>query len=84
MSPINRPVKPELINVHQIRGDKNAIIYLKNADHDVVEGLFYTAKRYGIATFIFQGQRFDLLRNRDFSFTVGLSDDQELNPESFT
>lgn len=83
MSPINRTVKPELINVHQIMGDKNAIIYLKSADHDVVEGLFYTAKRYGIATFIFQGQRFDLLRNRDFSFTVGLSDDQELNPESF-
>ena len=83
MAKLNRPSKPELINVHQIEGDKNAIIYLKSADHDIVEGLFYTAKRYGISTFIFQGQRFDLIRNRDFSFTVGLSDDQELNPESF-
>lgn len=75
--------RPELINVHQVVGDADAITYLKNADHDVVEGLFYTSKRYGIATFIFQEQRFDLVRNKDFTFTVRLSDDQILTPEAF-
>ncbi|MEK7537424.1 MAG: hypothetical protein AAB619_00420 [Patescibacteria group bacterium] len=80
--PNDKP-RRELINVHQVEGDKDAIVYLKNADHDVVEGLFYTAKRYGITTLIFQGRRYDLVRNKDFSFTVRLSDDQELTPESF-
>lgn len=73
----------ELINVHQVEGDKNAIIYLKNADHEVVEGLFYTAKKYGKTTFIFSGSQYDILRNKDFSFTIQLSEDQELTPESF-
>lgn len=81
--PSARP-RREMINVHQVQGDKDAVMYLKNADHDVVEGLFYTAKRYGISTFIFQDQRYDLVRNRDFSFTVRLSDDQVLTPESFS
>ncbi len=81
--PTARP-KRELINVHQVEGNKDAILYLKNADHNVVEGLFYTAKRYGISTFIFQDQRYDLVRNKDFSFTVRLSDDQVLTPESFS
>lgn len=74
----------ELINVHQVIGDKEIIRYLKNADHDVVEGFFYTAKRYGINTFIYQDQRYDIVRNKDFSFTVRLSDDQVLTPESFS
>ncbi len=82
--PLERNVpRKELINVHQVMGDKEAIIYLKNADHDVVEGLFYTAKRYGKSTFDFAGQRFDILRNKDFSFTIQLSENQELTPESF-
>lgn len=82
--PLERNVpRKELINVHQVMGDKDAIIYLKNADHDVVEGLFYTAKKYGTATFVFAGQRFDILRNKDFSFTIQLSESQELTPESF-
>lgn len=72
----------ELINVHQVQGDKDALIYLKNADHDIVEGWFYNAKRYGMATFIFQGQQYDLVRNKDFTFTVRLSDEQTLTPES--
>ena len=72
----------ELINVHQVQGDKDALIYLKNADHDIVEGWFYTAKRYGMATFVFQGQKYDLVRNKDFTFTVRLSDEQTLTPES--
>ncbi len=83
MSPRIRQPKRELINVHQIEGDKEAIIYLKNADHNVVEGLFYTAKRYGLATFVFNGLQYEMARNRDFSFIVRLSEDQNLTPETF-
>lgn len=82
----NRYQQPEkqLINVHQVMGDKQAILYLKNADHEVVEGFFYTAKRYGHTTFMFNGEQYDILRNKDFSFTIQKSELQELTPESFT
>lgn len=71
----------ELINVHQVVGDKDVIRYLKNADHDVVEGLFYQAKRYGLVQFWFEDQQYDLVRNRDFSFSVRLTENQNLSPE---
>ncbi len=72
----------ELINVHQVIGDKDVINYLKNSDHDVVEGLFYNAKRFGLATFVFQEQQYHITRNKDFSFTIELSEVQEVTPES--
>lgn len=74
----------ELINVHQVRGDADAIVYLKNSDHDVVEGLFYQAKHTGSVRFEFRGQTYLLTRNRDFSFTIELDKEQTLSPESLS
>lgn len=59
-----------LINVHQVTGDDGAITYLKNADFHVVEGLFLKAKLTGRAEFEFQGEVFQLLKNRDITYTV--------------
>ena len=72
----------ELINVHQVIGDKDVINYLKNADHDVVEGLFYNAKRHGAARFDFGGQQYDIIHNKDFTFSIQLSETQDITPES--
>ncbi|MBI3572916.1 MAG: hypothetical protein HY092_01815 [Candidatus Kerfeldbacteria bacterium] len=80
--PKDRP-RIEYINVHQIRGDKNGILFLKNADHEYVEGLFYDAKRRGAISFETNGVKYDLRRNKDFTFTVALSDDQEMFTEQF-
>lgn len=73
----------ELINVHQVHGEKAAIIFLKSAEKDFVEGLFYTAKRYGRSEFFFRDQRYDVKRNKDASFTVAISEDQSLSTEAF-
>ena len=73
----------ELINVHQVRGDKDAILYLKNAEHEYVEGLFYNAKRYGKSEFYFRGSKYSMLHNKDASFSIELSADQEINTEEF-
>lgn len=73
----------ELINVHQVRGDKDAIVYLKNADHDFVEGLFYTAKRYGRSNFEFRDLQYDMIKNKDSSFTIQLAEEQEVTTEQF-
>lgn len=73
----------ELINVHRVQGDKDAILYLKNADHEIVEGFFYQAKRFGRAEFEFRDLKYVIERNRDFSFTVRLSDEQEVSTEQF-
>lgn len=71
----------ELINVHQVKGDKDAIIFLKQAEHEFVEHLFYTAKRYGRSEFYFRDKKFDIIRNKDFSFSIQLSQDQILATE---
>lgn len=80
--PKDKP-RPEYINVHQIHGDKNGILFLKNADHEYVEGLFYDAKQRGVAIFEANGLKYDLRRNKDFTFSVALSEDQVLFTEQF-
>jgi hypothetical protein len=77
-------IQPQLINVHQVLGDQAAIQYLRNADHEFTEGLFFTAKRYGYTTFMFNGEQYDIRRNHDVSFTVAKSVEQALTTESFS
>lgn len=74
----------ELINVHRVIGDKEVMKFLKNADHEFVEGLFYTAKRYGRSEFFFQDLKYEMLRNRDFSFTVQVAVEQDFSTEQFS
>ncbi len=81
---IPKPETVQLINVHRVIGDHDGIQYLKNADHDVVEGLFSQAKRFGRAQFVYQSMNYDMIRNRDFSFTIRLSEDQDTSPEQFS
>lgn len=75
--------KPELINVHQVYGDKDVIIFLKNADHNFVEGLFYTAKHYGHSEFEFRSMKYDIVRNKDSSFRIAISAEQDFNTEQY-
>lgn len=74
----------ELINVHRVQADKDVMLFLKNAEKDFVEGLFYTAKRYGRSSFQFKGETFDIKKNKDSSFTILLSENQNLTPESLS
>ncbi len=79
---LDRKPQVELINVHRVTAEKEVIRYLKNSEHEFVEGLFYTAKRYGQSEFMFNGLQYILRRNRDFSFTVEVSAEQNLTTES--
>lgn len=81
--PLERPKINELINVHRVIGEKPAIIFLKNSEKDYVEGLFFQAKHMGTATFFFRDLKFEVIRNKDYSFTIRTSQDQELNAEQF-
>lgn len=73
----------ELINVHKVYGATDVIVFLKNAEHNFVEGLFYRAKHTGRTEFIWRGLRYDLVHNRDASFTVSLSEEQDIATEQF-
>lgn len=82
--PLDRKIEDDLINVHRVHGDKNAIIFLKNSEHEYVEGLFYQAKHYGRSLFYFQGLRYDIMRNKDSSFSISMSEEQEINTEQYS
>ena len=68
-----------LIGVHQVNGNGNAIEYLQNSDPKFVEGLFFFAKHYGRSTFEWDGDYYEILRNRNMTFTVNklTSEDQK-------
>ena len=71
------------VNIHQVVGDIDAVNFLKNADYHWVEGLFLRAKMLGRMTFQYRGQVFQLLKNRNLTYTVQLIPDSPLNLESF-
>ena len=62
--------KPMLIGVHQIDGDISAIEYLQNADPNWVEGLFFFAKNYGRATFEWDGDDYEIIKNKNITYTL--------------
>jgi hypothetical protein len=66
------------VNVHMVRGSKEAIDYLLNTDAHVVEGLFWMAKRYGKTDFEYQGSVYELVKNRDLTFTIELKDSEDV------
>lgn len=71
MPVVKKVVKePTLVNIHLVRGDPDAIAYLKNADFHYVEGLFYRAKMHSGIDFDYHGMRFHLAKNRDLTYTV--------------
>jgi len=65
-----RTEKPMLIGVHQVNGDISAIEYLQNSDPKWVEGLFFFAKNYGRATFEWDGDDYEIIRNRNLTYTL--------------
>lgn len=81
---LRRPPSFELINVHRVQAEKEIMLFLKNAEKDFVEGLFYTAKKYGKSSFQYKGDTYDILRNRDASFNIVYSENQNLTPESLS
>lgn len=80
----HQPPGFELINVHRVQAEKEIMLYLKNAEKDYVEGLFYTAKRYGKSSFQYKGDTYDIKRNKDSSFSIVFSENQNLTPESLS
>ncbi|MFA6511710.1 MAG: hypothetical protein WCV86_01095 [Patescibacteria group bacterium] len=74
MKPIKRPV---LINVHQVVGDEDAIEFLRNADKEFVEGLFFQAKMFGVAPFEFKDRKHELVRNKNLTYSVNVIEDDD-------
>lgn len=77
------PLKPELINVHKVFASKDIIAYLRLGDQDVTEGLFYQAKRWGRVTFAYRGRNYDIVKNKDGSFSINISPEQDINTEEY-
>lgn len=59
-----------MVNIHQVTGDYYAIEFLKNADFRWVEGLFLRAKQLGKSEFDYHGQLFQLVKNRNLTYSV--------------
>ncbi|MBI5405050.1 MAG: hypothetical protein HY976_02390 [Candidatus Kerfeldbacteria bacterium] len=70
------------VNIHMVNGDVEAINFLKNADYHWVEGLFLRAKMLGRMLFEYHGQQYQLLKNRNMTYTVELVPESPLNLES--
>ena len=79
---LERPKITELINVHKVTGEKEAILFLKNAEKEFVEGVFYQAKHFGKGQFICKDVLYDVIRNKDYSFSILENPDQNLSSES--
>ncbi len=59
-----------MVNIHQVNGEVEAIRFLKNADFHWVEGLFLRAKQTGRTEFDYHGLVFELIKNRNLTYTV--------------
>ncbi|MFA5070386.1 MAG: hypothetical protein WC528_03835 [Patescibacteria group bacterium] len=59
-----------LVGVRQVNGNIMAIEYLQNSDPKYIDGLFFFAKRYGRATFEWEGDVYEIIRNRNITYTV--------------
>lgn len=59
-----------LVGVRQVNGNVLAIEYLQNSDPKYTEGLFFFAKRYGRATFEWDGDGYEIVRNRNMTYTI--------------
>lgn len=66
-----------MINVHRVRGEEYAVEFLRNADKDLVEGLFFQAKMFARAEFMIENQQHELVRNKDLSYTVNALEEEE-------
>lgn len=66
-----------LINVHQVNGDEDAIEFLRNADKEFVEGLFFQAKMFGVAPFEYDNRKHELSRNKNLTYTVKALEDED-------
>ena len=59
-----------LLGVRQVNGNITAIEYLQNSDPKYIDGLFFFAKRYGRATFEWEGDNYEIIRNKNMTYTV--------------
>lgn len=65
-----RYVNVHLVRGHSVRGVNDVIDFLLKSDAHFVEGLFWMAKRNGNVEFEYQGTLFELVKNRDLTFTI--------------
>ncbi|MFH0828734.1 MAG: hypothetical protein V1907_00975 [Candidatus Kerfeldbacteria bacterium] len=59
-----------MVNIHQVNGDFYAVEFLKNADFRWVESLFLRAKQLGKSEFDYHGQMYQLIKNRNLTYSV--------------
>lgn len=79
-----QPIADELINVHRVHGPKNLIVYLRLADPEMTEGLFFQAKRTGQIDFPYEGKKYTLKKNKDGSFSLHVAKEQTFSVEEFS
>ena len=72
----------KMVNIHQVNGDFYAVEFLKNADFHWVEGLFLRAKQHGKIEFEYRGQMYQLVKNRNLTYTVDLVPEKVMYIES--
>lgn len=56
--------------VHQVRGARDVIEFLRRGSQLMIERLFYFAKRDGRSTFFYKDDEYSIIRNRDLSYTI--------------
>lgn len=70
MGPEKTTLHFKTIAVHQVNGNVAALEYLANTDYHFVESLFFFAKRFGKSEFNYKGVGYEIVRNRNLTYTV--------------
>jgi len=73
-----------MIGVHKVNGNKLAIDYLRDTNARYVESLFFFAKKYGVSSFEWAGDMYQIRKNMDLNFTlIKISTEENKSMECF-
>ncbi|MFC1662613.1 hypothetical protein ACFL04_00405 [Patescibacteria group bacterium] len=62
------------VGVHKVTGDLDGIEFLRNADQNYVDSLFWFAKRYGYSEYSYDDITYTLIRKKDITYDVQAKD----------
>lgn len=68
--PHKEAIRPVDVGVHKVTGDLDGIEFLRNADQNYVDSLFWFAKRYGFSEYSYDDETYVLRRRKDISYDV--------------
>lgn len=75
---IKRQTEDGYIIVHHLRGDRQAIEFLRATSMTLLERLCFQARTQGQAKFTFQDNDFTMTWNRDGTFNVQLEENRSI------